>query len=463
MNQNQRSWQDAVFHWWADRTIVQIVVLVCISAFAILGYVDPKLPQRLTETAYRDSEANSPVPITLVAQAGGDAQTQPAPETNTNDSSQAGNEPSDAGDLGGNDTSTEFSVGNGECIMVVRLRQPTDAGFFTGPNLSAVYRVVEKLRSMPQIDRVTWMRNVPDFNIFGLTGTSVPRPNASPRQMLAAQKRVLENPLMVGQLISPNGKTLLIHLQFDWFHVDSDAAVTDEIRDAANEAIAGVEGVSMQVQLTGSVPLHLMLVQQQHTNSLKYQLIGYSIMVIAALVLFRGFSAVVIVALSPAVGVFWTMGFLRFFDLQYNPFTDVIVPVLISLVGLTDAVHLMVEIRTQRSSGMSTQRAARIGIRRVGMACLLTSLTTAIGFVSLTTAHHESVQEFGWCCVMGVLLTFISVLTVTPLGCRSWLGRRLHVGMKNSMIDQQLKRLGPIVQWVIRHSRSMSMLAIGST
>ena len=90
-------------------------------------------------------------------------------------------------------------------------------------------------------------------------------------------------------------------------------------------------------------------------------------------------------------------------------------------------------------------------------------MTTAIGFASLVWAHHEIVRDFGWCCVLGVGLTFTSVLTVVPLGCRSWLGRRLHVGLGKSLIDGQLRRIGPIVAWTLRHDRRIAWLAIAAT
>ena len=136
---------------------------------------------------------------------------------------------------------------------------------------------------------------------------------------------------------------------------------------------------------------------------------------------------------------------------------------LISLVGLTDAVHLMVEIRNQRASGLDTRQATRRGVARVGMACVLTSLTTAIGFASLAWAHHEIVQDFGWCCVLGVISTLLSVLTAVPLGCRSPLGWRLHVGLGKSLIDGQLRRIGPLVAWILRNDRQVARVAILST
>ena len=80
-----------------------------------------------------------------------------------------------------------------------------------------------------------------------------------------------------------------------------------------------------------------------------------------------------IVAIAPALGVFWTLGIIRFFDFHDNPFNDVVLPILISLVGFTDGVHLMVQIRRNRAAGMSAFEAAKIGIRQVGLACGLTS------------------------------------------------------------------------------------------
>ena len=206
-----------------------------------------------------------------------------------------------------------------------------------------------------------------------------------------------------------------------------------------------------------------MMAHNHLQDSWRYQAIGYSIMLVTALVLFRGFSAVTIVAIAPALGVFWTMGMLHFLDFQDNPFNDIIVPVLISLVGLTDAVHLMVEIRNQRAAGLETRQATRLGVARVGMACVLTSLTTAVGFASLAWAHHAIVREFGWCCVLGVSLTLISVLTVVPLGCRSPLGWRLHVGLGKSVVDGQLRRIGPLVAWILRNDRLVAWTAIIAT
>ena len=55
-------------------------------------------------------------------------------------------------------------------------------------------------------------------------------------------------------------------------------------------------------------------------------------------------------------------------------------------VGLTDGVHRVVQIRKLRANGLSQHDAARSGLQQVGFACMLTSLTTAIGLATVAAS-----------------------------------------------------------------------------
>lgn len=419
-----------LFYWWADQPALQAFVLLSATSLAIVGYLKPSLIRDLWFPP--EPEAAEAIESTEMAPL--KRRNQPPPDV----------EP--------------FRVAGGQCIVVA-----TSEDFFTQESLTAIRSAVAELEALPQVRKILWIESIPGLNLFGLPESPLPRSDASPRQMELSRQRTLENPLAVGQLISTDGKTLLLHLSIDWFYVTTDEACTTDLRTTAERAAAMVPGSDLQFQVTGPAPLRLMMMHNHLRDAWRYQLIGYGIMVVSALVLFRGLSTVAIVAVAPAMGVFWTMGALNFFDLDHNPFSDVVVPILVSLVGLTDAVHMMVEIRNQRASGLDIRQATRRGVARVGIACALTSLTTAIGFASLAWAHHEVVREFGLCCMLGVGCTLVSVLTVVPLGCRSPLGRRLHVGLGKGLIDGQMRRIGPIVAWGLQYDRKAAWIAIGAT
>ncbi len=339
---------------------------------------------------------------------------------------------------------------------------------FTSRGSKAIRHVVDELENTDFIDSVLWMDEIPMLNIFGLPEPLLPPETASPERFTAAKKKALAHPFIHGQLLSSDTKTLLMMVNFDFLFVESDEQCIAGLREAAEKAAQQFPDVDLEFSVTGNLPIYVTAMESHNANQYYYQIIGYSMIAIMAVILFRGLAAVFVVALAPMMGVFWTLGFIRFFEFQNNPFNDVVLPVLVSLVGLTDGVHLMVQIRKLRSGTdglppMEPRSAARSGIHQVGLACALTSLTTAIGFGSLALAHHEMVREFGYCCVIGVLLTFVSVVTTIPLACSTWIGKYVQVGQSKSLIDQNLDRIGGIVSFVLPRTRIVSYIAIAAT
>ena len=351
-----------------------------------------------------------------------------------------------------------FSVADADAILVCESDQ-----FFSPDGARALRNVAKRLEETPYITSVVWLDRVPILNIFGLPEPLLPRPTATQRRFDTAKEKTLANPLVRGQLISDDANTLLFLIRFDTFYVNSDDDCIGGVRRIAEEAVAEVSDLPVTFSVTGNTPLWLTFMAQNEADLFQYQLIGYGMIAVMALILFRGLSAVLIVAVAPALGVFWTVGLLPYFDVMDNPFNNVILPVLVSLVGLTDGVHLMVHIRRLRADGMSNRDAARMGVQEVGLACALTSLTTAIGFGSLGFATHEVVREFGFCCVIGVICTFVSVVTTIPLLCSSWLGRNVHVGLEKSLINKNLAKIDGLVEFTLRYPRIFSSLGIGIT
>lgn len=404
--------------WWVG------LLILTLSGFALLGYIAPEKLTRLFETQETPT-SESPPPKTP---------SKPVPDV-------------DAVQLTGSDV-----------ILVVE-----SDDIFTPDGAEALRDIVQALEDQDYIDRVFWMDRVPVLNVFGLRESLFPRSNASNRQFDAAREKALEHPLVGGQLLSRDGRTVLMLIHIDWLFVERDEDCTERIKQIAQEAAARHPEAEFSFLVTGRVPIYLTFMEAQRKNRWNYQVIGYVTVFLMALFLFRGLRAVLIVSLAPSIGVFWSLGILHFFDLQDNPFNDVVLPVLLSLVALTDGVHLMVEIRRQRGLGLSTRDAAREGICKVGLACGLTSLTTAIGFGSLSLAHHEIVREFGWSCVIGVFLTFLAVITVIPLACSTWLGAKIHLGQEKALITRHLARIGGIITFVLQRKKFISLLGVLST
>ncbi|MGV3485770.1 MAG: efflux RND transporter permease subunit [Planctomycetaceae bacterium] len=345
-----------------------------------------------------------------------------------------------------------------EVMLVV-----TAEDFFRPVTAKAIREVVEDLERLPQVSHVTWMDNAPPLNLFGLPEPALPDHRASLERFDQAKEKALRNPMIAGQLLSRDAKTLLLLLDIDWFHVRSDADCTTHLIAQAQQTLQRHPNARIDVAVTGDMPMRLRIGDKNAENDRKFQWIVYCGVLAMAAILFRGLSAVIIAALPVAVGLFWAFGFIRFLDMDDNPFNFVVVPVLLSMVGFTDSVHIIAQIRARRAGGLPGIQATAAAMDEVGGACFLTSLTTAIGLASLWWAHHTVVQEFGLCCVIGATVMFIAVMTTIPIACRTRLGRGIERGEIGGWIERNFYRAMPVERAIIRRPVPIAIVAVAVT
>ncbi|WP_237225855.1 efflux RND transporter permease subunit [Rubinisphaera sp. JC750] len=421
---------DSSFGRFADSPALSLPVLVLLTVFATLGHFWPGWTDVFTAAEQQEEvhPGNSRM-----------SRVRDEPERNLPDV--------DA-----------VSLTDSDAVLVI-----TSPDLFTPDGAAALRKMVEDLEALPYVNDVFWLDRVPVLNLFGLRDSPLPGPRASARQYAEAKQTAVDHPLVGGQLLSDDGETTLLLIKLDWLFVGSDEDVTEGLKEQALVTAAQFPDTEFEILVSGRVPMYVTFVNSQLRNRWMYQAIGHGMTIVMALILFRGLGAVIIVAGAASLGVYWTTGLLYYFDLQDNPFNDIVLPVLLSLIALADGVHLLVEIRRQRASGQTPRLASRRGVTNVGLACMLTSITTAIGFGSLALAHHDIVREFGLACVLGVGLTFLSVITVIPLLCRTPLARKLEKRHGKGVIDRNLGAIQSVITFVMRHPKQISTLGIVST
>jgi predicted RND superfamily exporter protein len=428
---------------FARRPLLSLAVVVVMTALSMIGYRDPSL----LVGAPADTEASSVGGMS--GRGGGNRDARPGrsrggPARNTNQNAP----PPDVAPL---------MLFGSELMLLIH-----GEGFFTPTAALAIREAVSALEALPQIRDVMWMDRAPPLNLFGLREPALPDHRASQRRFDSAKETALANPLIAGQLLSTDGRTMLLSIEVDWFYVRSNADCTTVLVKTVKDVLQSHK-LDFEVGVTGEMPIRLVMSAASQENDRKFQYIAYGVILILATILFRGPSAVVITAVAPALGVFWTMGCIRFLHFEDNPFNHVVVPVLLSLVGFTDGVHMMTQIRVHRSSGMPVRAAVARSLDEVGAACFLTSLTTAIGFASLSFAHHQVVREFGWCCVLGVGITFLAIIAAIPLACFTPLGRSVHRGQGSGWIEKNLDHATNVILVVLRRRKLFATVAIVAT
>ncbi|MFO7777136.1 MAG: MMPL family transporter [Nitriliruptoraceae bacterium] len=112
-----------------------------------------------------------------------------------------------------------------------------------------------------------------------------------------------------------------------------------------------------------------------------------------------------------------------------GPLTEVaqIVPILLVGLGVDYGIHLTSRYRDEVGAGRSVDGGMRTAIGTVGVALVLATLTTAIGFLTNVVNPIPALRDFGILASVGIVLSFVLMLTFVP-ALRIVLDRRAEAG-----------------------------------
>lgn len=153
-------------------------------------------------------------------------------------------------------------------------------------------------------------------------------------------------------------------------------------------------------------------------NKMKWEIVFFvaSSLVLIVLFLFIAFRStwgVVLPMFIVMLSVIWCMGFISVAGNGIDIMT-VLLPTIMFVVGMSDVVHILTKYLNELRNGTTKIDAIKVTIKEVGLATFLTSLTTAIGFLTLLTSGVTPIRNFGLYTAIGVILAFILSFTFLP-------------------------------------------------
>jgi predicted RND superfamily exporter protein len=137
-----------------------------------------------------------------------------------------------------------------------------------------------------------------------------------------------------------------------------------------------------------------------------------------------------------------------------------VVPSLALVVGTCDSIHFIEDMRRSVRRGLDPLAASSGAVQRIGMACGLTSIVTAIGFASLAVARIEAVRTFGIAAAIGALASFLAVTLLTPMIAATPFCSGLRLGRSSRLAGRAANLLAA---FSVRHARPLVAVACGLT
>ncbi len=129
------------------------------------------------------------------------------------------------------------------------------------------------------------------------------------------------------------------------------------------------------------------------------------------------YQRMVVVFVAAAVGVTAVSWGLAVTALVFGKLTILVAaaPLVILVISTSDVIHLTTAYRAELAHGLSQEAALRKVMREVGGACLLTSVTTFVGFLSLMAVPSPLIRHFALAAAIGVASALLLALTLVPL------------------------------------------------
>ncbi len=146
---------------------------------------------------------------------------------------------------------------------------------------------------------------------------------------------------------------------------------------------------------------------------LKFMLISIAVLIVFLWLTYRALWGLMIPLLTVLLAVVGSLGIMELSGTPLNMMTTLL-PVIMLVVGMSDVIHLISKYLEEIRMGRHKIEALKHMLKKVGVATLLTSLTTALGFITLIGVQMDPVKDFGIYTAIGVLLAFVLSILFIP-------------------------------------------------
>lgn len=234
-----------------------------------------------------------------------------------------------------------------------------------------------------------------------------------PSRAPALLREMIDDPVIGGLLVSRSGGHLTLSIELT---VDEDRAAESvpgliehyyDLMAQAGYDRSAIKGAGLQVQFAAVIA---------QTNVVLMQIFPLVIvgLLLTVWLMFRRLWPAAISTFLALLGVTWTMGFAVALDRHINVLFA-IVPAVIMIVAFSDIVHLCSAYLLELGKGKGKDEAILASAEDVGRACLFTSLTTFVGFISLALIPTPVFRHLGVVLGCGVAIALLQAMTLGPL------------------------------------------------
>ena len=307
-----------------------------------------------------------------------------------------------------------YAVSNRALIAIA----PREGTVFSREALGAVEELTEAAWQSPYSSRVDSLTNYSHSEAFGEDDLIVAplvedAGGLSDAELARVETIALDAIDIAGRLISYDGRVAGVAINFVLPENPDQAVIeiTDYLNSVLAEARTGHPGIDYYA--TGDVVMNRTFADATLSDIQTLTPIVFLIIVVAAIALLRSvFATVAIVAVLMFV-VGSTIGFAGWRGVVFSP-TNAGVPIIVMVIAVADSIHIVSTFLLGIGRGLDRRAAIVKSFQVNTYPVFLTSITTAIGFLTLNASASPPFHVLGNYVAFGVLCALAYTMTLLP-------------------------------------------------
>ncbi|HCE3720357.1 TPA: MMPL family transporter [Vibrio parahaemolyticus] len=336
---------------------------------------------------------------------------------------------------------------------------PEDGDIFTPQTLSLIQKITVDAWQVPYSSRVDSIANYQHTEAFDddllVEDLLYSEYELTPERISKVKSIALSEPVLKSALVSEKGDVTVVNITVHLPEMDKTAEV-EEVVSSINAMIDRYQRAYPDVTFhkAGIIAMnHAFMTAAQDDSSTLVPTMLVVILVFLTIML-RSILSVIATLIVIIGSVMATMGISGWAGMFLSTAT-VNVPTLIMTLAVADCVHVIATMRQSMKNGFTKAQSIERSIALNFVPILITSVTTAIGFLMMNMSDSPVLRDFGNLSALGVMVACFLSVTLLPALLKLL---PIHVKMETSQ-DQKhvMDRLG---DFVVSQRRALLPLSV---
>lgn len=335
---------------------------------------------------------------------------------------------------------------------VLYLIAPKSGNIFERETLEAIEFLTEQSWKLPFSSRVNSLSNYQHTRAFEddlmVTDLVTDAESLSDAEISAIRKTALSQPMLLSSMIDKKGSVTAININI--IKPDDGSYNLEEINDAALklDRLMKDKYPSLDIYLTGGVMIDSAFGEAPKKDMRSLIPVMFGLLLFLIAISIRSVMATAATLLVIIFSTITGLGLAGWMGIVITP-ASANAPIIILTLAVADSIHILVTIFHQMRTGATQSAAIKESIRVNLKPVMITSVSTAIGFLTMNFSDAPPFRDLGNIVAMGVMAALVysiffmpALMAVLPLRVRQSKSAQHRVFAR--LAEFVIRRRGPV-------------------